>query len=402
MNTSTDVRQPQALTGGLRTEGPAPQADLSRVVAGRNRNLGLDGLRGIAALSVAFGHCYVQVTGLALWTSRLKDFHTMQTSQVVARVLSAFFPSDAAVMVFFVMSGHVLWESFRRKDMKFFRDLPDYTSSRVYRLIPLTIASAIPLGLLSSVPAHELAENMLLFSHSMNGVLWSLQAEMVASAMLFVLWGLSKGRVWIMLLALLLATAALPYCRGNPNIMFLPAFILGAGITSVPARIWQSTWLLAVGIVVLIFINVVLGHGGVDRCIEMGAAMILVGAVSQGRLPFLRWRLPLFLGAISYPFYLTHVLGLIGAQPILDTFNFASPYPMIAARAALSIPPAILIAWLLHVLVEVPVQRARPKIAWPFKIKWSARLRPLVRRPMQADVLAVTPPDGVGQVPEHR
>lgn len=379
---------------GSRHAGNGRAATLSRSTTAATRNAGLDGLRGVAALSVALGHCYVQVTGLALWASHLRDFHAMPASQVLARVLSAFFPSDAAVTVFFVMSGHVLWESFRRKDMRFFRDLPEYASSRIYRLIPLTIASAIPLGLLSSVPASELAQNMLLFSHSMNGVLWSLQAEMVASAMLFALWGLTRGRAWKMLAALALSIAALPFCRGNPNVMFLPAFILGAGISLVPAPLWRNAWLLAAGILVLVFTNVILGHGGVDRCVEMGAAAVVVGGVSQGRLAFLRWRLPLFLGAISYPFYLTHVLGLIAAQPILDTLEFASPYPMIAARAALSIPPVILIAWLLHVLVEVPVQRARPRITWPFAIDWSTRLRPLVRRPMQADVPAVEAPAG--------
>ena len=355
-----------------------------------NRNTDLDGLRGIAALSVALGHCYVQVTGVALWLSSMKDFPAMQTPQVVARVLAAFFPSDASVMVFFVMSGHVLWESFRRKDMRFFRDLPEYTSARIYRLIPLTIVSAIPLGYLSSVPAYELAQNMLLFSHSMNGVLWSLQAEMVASAMLFVLWGVSKGRAWKMVVGLLLAAAAWPFFRGNVNIMFLPAFILGAGISSVPVWIWRNVWVLTAGIVVLVFTNVFLGHGGVDRCVEMGAAMLVVGGVSQGQLPFLRGRLPQFLGTISYPFYLTHVLGLIAAQPILDRLSFLPDYPMVAARAALSIPPAMLIAWVLHVLVEDPVQRARPKVAWPFSIerlsrwKWPGRRPVAVRTPEAA------------------
>lgn len=355
----------------------------------RGRNPDLDGLRGLAALSVALGHCYEQVTGLGLWGTSLKNFHAMPTAQVVARVLSAFFPSDAAVMVFFVLSGHVLWSSFRRKNMRFFRDLPDYTSARLYRLLPLTIVSGMAIGLISAAPAYELVRNMILLSHSMNGVLWSLQAEMVASAMLFILWGLTKGTTWKMLVALLLSIAALPFCRGNPLIMFLPAFILGAGISSVPTWVWRSSWLLAAGVVVLVFTNVILGHGGVDRCLEMGGATMVVGAVSEGRLPFLHWRLPLFLGAISYPFYLTHVLGLIMAQPFQDMLHFSSPYPLIAARAVLSIPPTIVIAWLLHVLVEVPVQRARPQIRWPFTIEWSAGLRPLVRRPLQADVPAL-------------
>jgi peptidoglycan/LPS O-acetylase OafA/YrhL len=362
--------------------------------ASTGRNPDLDGLRGLAALSVALGHCYEQVTGLALWATQLKDFPTMPTSDVVARVLSALFPSDAAVMVFFALSGHVLWSSFKRKNVRFFRDLPDYVSSRCYRLLPLTIVAAIPIGFISGNPSYELVRNMLLLSHSMNGVLWSLQAEMIASAMLFVLWGLTKGRTVPMLIGLLASIASLPLSRGNPLIMFLPAFILGAGISSMPAAFWRNSWLLGAGLFFLIWSNVLLGHGGPDRVIEMGAATMVVGAVAHGRLPFLHWRIPLFLGAISYPFYLTHVLGLVAAQPILDTLHFNSPYPMIAARAALSIPPTILIAWLLHVLIEVPVQRARPRIRWPFSIDPSRAAQPLVTRPLHADVPAVAGTEG--------
>ena len=114
---------------------------------GSERNHGLDGLRGIAALSVALGHCVVQVTGLALWGTSLRDFPTMPAGDIGMRILSALFPSDAAVMVFFVLSGHVLWGSFQRKKLRFFADLPDYACSRIYRLFPLVIVSALPLGL---------------------------------------------------------------------------------------------------------------------------------------------------------------------------------------------------------------------------------------------------------------
>ncbi|WP_428533297.1 acyltransferase family protein [Rhodopila sp.] len=342
------------------------------------RNPDLDGLRGIAALSVALGHCYEQVTGLALWGTSLKNFPTMPTSQVVMRILETLFPSDAAVMVFFALSGHVLWESFRRKDMLFFRDLPEYTAARLYRLLPLTIASGLLLGFFTSAPAYELARNMLLFSHSLNGVLWSLQAEIVASGILFLLWGLTKGSTWKMLLGLAVSIAALPFCRGNPLIMFLPAFILGAGVTSIPKQVWRSRSLLAAAILALLFANVLLGHGGVDRCVEMGAAAALVGAVSQGQLPFLRWRLPLFLGAISYPFYLTHLIGLLEMEPFLNALPPMSPYLMIAARAAASIGVTIPLAWLLHVFVENPLLRARPRIrGWAFA--WDGFVRPDVR-----------------------
>jgi peptidoglycan/LPS O-acetylase OafA/YrhL len=339
--------------------GPAP---------GSERNHGLDGLRGIAALSVALGHCVTQVTGVALWATSLRDFPSMQAADVGMRLFSALFPGDAAVMVFFVLSGHVLWRSFQRKELRFFADLPDYACSRIYRLFPLAIVSALPLGLWTAAPAAELARNMLLLSHSLNNVLWSLQVEVVASFALFALWGLTRGGTWRLLLGLAVACGATPLFRGDGNVVFFPAFVLGALISSVSPRLWNNGWIVAGGAVLLVFTNVLLGHGGVTRCFEMAGATVLVGAVAHGRLGFLLRRVPLFLGAISYPFYLTHGVGLMIVDPFLEPaggpVGTGAALVMIAERALASIAMTIPLAWLLHVFVEDPVQRARPRILW--------------------------------------
>ncbi len=328
------------------------------------RNPGLDGLRGVAALSVALGHCVVQVTGLELWATSLRDFPAMPAGAIAMRVLSALFPSDAAVMVFFVLSGHVLWESFRRRNFRFFADLPDYACARIYRLFPLAIVSALPLGLLTNAAAPELVRNMLLLSHSLNNVLWSLQVEVVASFGLFAVWGVTRGAGWKLLLVLLLACAAIPFFRGVGFIVFFPAFILGAAISSVPAGFWRQRWIVAAAVAVLIFMNLLTGHGGVTRCFEMAGATVLVGAVAHGALPFLRCGVALFLGAISYPFYLTHLIGLLVAEPFLGAMSSHSPLVLIAARAVSSIALTVPLALLLHVFVEDPVLRARPRLRW--------------------------------------
>jgi peptidoglycan/LPS O-acetylase OafA/YrhL len=296
----------------------------------------------------------------------VRDFPSMPGTDIAMRMFSTLFPSDAAVMVFFVLSGHVLWESFRRKQPHFFAGLPDYVSARVYRLMPLIIVTGLPIGLLSNATAADLARNMLLLSTDLNHVQWSLQVEMVASLSLFVLWGLTRGRPWLLVLALGLAFAATPFFRGEGAVVFFPAFVLGSLISAIPPRLWRNSWLLAGGSAMLLFTNIVLGHGGVTRCFEMLGATALVGAVAHGRLPWLSTRLPLFLGAISYPFYLTHVLGLWGADPYLAMLPPVPGLVMIAARAALSIALTIPLAWALHVFVEDPVLRARPRLTrWP-------------------------------------
>ena len=326
------------------------------------RNAGLDGLRGIAALSVALGHCVLQVTGIGLWGTTLHDFHAMPAADVGMRLLSALFPSDAAVMVFFVLSGHVLWRSFERKQLWFFKDLPDYACARIYRLFPLVIVTAMPLGLLSGASASLLVRNMLLLDKSMNGVLWSLQVEVVASFALFALWGLTRGSTWKLLLGLVLTLAATRYARGYSAIVFFPAFILGATASLIPPRLVRRPWIIAGGTVVLVFTNVLLGHNGITRFFEMAGATVLVGAVADGQLRFLRTRVPLFLGAISYPFYLMHVIGLLAADPVLIAFGPLPPLVAIAARAVVSIGFTVPVAWFLHVFVEDPMLRARPRI----------------------------------------
>ncbi|HBK05010.1 MAG TPA: hypothetical protein DDZ81_04015 [Acetobacteraceae bacterium] len=326
------------------------------------RNHSLDGLRGLAALSVALGHCFEQVTGLALWGTSLRDFPSMPASAVAMRLMSSLFPADAAVMVFFVLSGHVLWGSFQRKKPWFFAGLPEYAAARLYRLFPLVIVSAIPIGLLSSASARELAENMLLLSNSLNGVLWSLQVEVVASFALFAFWGVTRGTGWKMGIGLILAFGLTPLFRGYGPVVFFPAFILGASVSLIPPAFWQRGWLVAAGVLVMVFTNVVLGHGGITRGFEMAGATVVVGAVASGQLPFLKWRIPLFLGAISYPFYLTHLVGLLISEPWLASLPALSPVAMIVARAVASIGVTIPLAWALHVFIENPMLRARPRL----------------------------------------
>jgi peptidoglycan/LPS O-acetylase OafA/YrhL len=334
---------------------------LADAVSGTQRNQALDGLRGIAAMSVALGHCFMIIGGRTIWESSIREFAVMNGTDIVLRLVSLLFPAESAVMVFFVLSGHVLWTSFQRKDLRFFAGLPDYVSARVYRLFPLAIMSALPLGLLTDASAKELVMNMLLLHRNLNGVLWSLQVEVVASLALFALWGLTRGIAWRLLLVLVAAVAAVPFFRGNPYVVFMPAFILGASISSIPARFWRRGSILGAGVAVLVVTNLLFGFGGVSRCFEILGATVLVGAVAAGRLRLLRSRVSLFLGAISYPFYLTHPIGLSLATLLVQSLPLESPLVRVFALAVTSIPIAIPLAWLLHVCVEDPVLRARPR-----------------------------------------
>jgi peptidoglycan/LPS O-acetylase OafA/YrhL len=191
-----------------------------------------------------------------------------------------------------------------------------------------------------------------------------LQVEVVASFALFAVWGLTRGIAWRLLLALVAVVAAVPFFRGNPYIVFMPAFVLGASISSIPPSFWQRGWILGAGVAALVLTNLVFGFGGVSRCFEILGATVLVGAVAAGRFRLLRSRVSLFLGAISYPLYLTHPLGLTLGMPLLQSLPLESPFARVFALAVISVPIAMPLAWLLHVCVEDPVLQARPRIGW--------------------------------------
>ena len=155
--------------------------------------------------------------------------------------------------------------------------------------------------------------------------------------------------------------------RGNPYVVFFPAFVLGALVSSMPRRLLQNGWVLVAGVALLVLTNVVIGHTGLTRCFEIAGATVVVGAVVNGQLRFLRSSVPLFLGTISYPFYLTHWLGLAGAGPVVALLGLGSPFSRLVLLAVLSIGLTIPMAWLLHVGVENPALRGRPRIKWSWR-----------------------------------
>jgi len=326
------------------------------------RNLALDGVRGLAALSVALGHCMLIVAGMDVWSKTAFDFPAMPAQEIAGRLMHLLFPGNGAVMVFFVLSGYVLWGSFARKRPTT-ADVPDYIVARLFRLLPLVVATTLLYWLVTSPSPGELIANMLLLSTGMNKVLWSLQVEMIGSMVIFIAWLAARNDPIKLFIALCVVAAAVPFFRGNQFVVYLPAFLLGALIHHVPARIWQSRALLVAALLVLLLPSIVFSYRGVTRLLEILAAAAIVGCVAAQRPPLLESAPIKFLGAVSYPFYLTHPLGMAGA------LNFIGPLPgmnflfQFGVYALVSLLISLPVAWLLHVTVEMPALRWRPRLA---------------------------------------
>ena len=322
--------------------------------------MALDGIRGLAALSVVLGHCYLGATGLGVWSARLGDFSTMSPWDVGYRLLGIAFPSDAAVMVFFVLSGHVLWQSFVKKRLDG-RALPDYVLSRLWRLLPLIVVVTLMMEYLVRAPGLELVQNMLLLQTGLLGVTWSLQAEMVGSLALAAMWLFADNAKVKLLLALAVAIAMVPLARGT-ILVFLPAFALGGVIGSVPAYVWKSRSLFWIGLAVLLTASLFLSHGGLSRCFEMVGAMAVIGCMGTRPLRFLQSAPARFLGAISYPLYLCHPF----ANEVMNLVVAPSPtmhrMAMFAATSAVSLLIAVPVSAVLHAAIELPCMHWRPTL----------------------------------------
>ena len=326
------------------------------------RNLALDGVRGLAALSVALGHCMLIVAGMEVWSKTAFDFPNMPAQEIAGRLLHLLFPGNGAVMVFFVLSGYVLWGSFARRQSAV-ADAPDYIAARLFRLLPLVIASTLLYWLVTSPTPGELVANMVLLSTSMNKVLWSLQVEMIGSLVIFIAWLLSRDNPVKLFIALCVVAATVPFFRGNQFVVYLPAFLLGALIRHVPARVWRSRALLVAALLVLLLPSIAFSYRGITRVLEILAATAVVGCVAVQR-PLLLEKAPIkFLGVVSYPFYLIHPLGMSGALDVigpLPEMNFLFQFGVYALVSLLISLP---LAWLLHVTVEMPALRWRPRFA---------------------------------------
>jgi peptidoglycan/LPS O-acetylase OafA/YrhL len=114
---------------------------------------------------------------------------------------------------------------------------------------------------------------------------------------------------------------------------------------------------------VLLIANLFFGHGGVTRCFEIVGSTAVVGCVGSRPLAFLQSAPVQLLGAISYPLYLIYPFSALVSWRVLAPFPPQQGLPGFALAAVASLAIALPLAWLLHVGIEVPCMRRRPRLA---------------------------------------
>jgi peptidoglycan/LPS O-acetylase OafA/YrhL len=346
------------------------------MVGGERHNVAIDGLRGLAALTVVFYHSllHFDVTAVPrVFFAAVSDVHGM--NDLVLKLLLSVFNGEAAVVLFFILSGLVLGRSmYKLQDTTVIKAVIDFVIKRTLRIYPAVIGCMAFLFLLMCisrffdlgiVPGQLTLSKILsaaaLIDVSAHGPMWTLQVELAAIPFIVGTYLLKRWfgdfAVYLMLFYAIIAMQ-FPILAFNYSLLAggLFPFILGMAIglpamESVFKDIGKWAWL---GVLLFfVFARQIIGHEvytGV-LCHTLSAGL-LVGLVFYGRSTltrFLSSDVPVFLGKISYSFYLFNVpvLGVVWSI-IARVAPNASEHPiwygMISAiiTTAIAIPLSVL------------------------------------------------------------
>jgi peptidoglycan/LPS O-acetylase OafA/YrhL len=352
----------------------------------------LDALRGIAALVVVFHHSMMT---LPMWSDVVRHgVHNSSLTLILGTPpLDVLWAGDAAVKVFFALSGFVLALMFLR------RDPPSYAAFAVKRIcriyLPYIAVVAIAMLIMTATaPLHapELSEwfnsswnhgvswpliqdhTLMLGQKQYNFVdnpIWSLVHEMRYSLIFPMImwvvirmggWSLAAGSFALSLAAM----GALSLAGDNWALDSLQyAFLFVTGATLAKYRIEITAWYrslppslrIAIGLTsVLLLSTHGLAHAGI-RLIRalasvaphIGAVLLLVSVLGSKRVQAVLEAKPcLWAGRVSYSLYLSHVVLLLTLVWVLH--RFVSIYVIL-----LAVPPlALVLAGALYKLLEEP------------------------------------------------
>jgi peptidoglycan/LPS O-acetylase OafA/YrhL len=333
----------------------------------------LDGLRGLAALSVFFCHA-VEL--------KFNDPWSLPASPCL-RVL---WNGEAAVVLFFVLSGFVLTLPYVEPAHKKIDPAP-FILRRITRLYPahwfaillaLFLRAAVysPHGLaaittwLGTIWSTPVTGRLLLnylvliapgFHHiDLDPVIWSLASEMKISlifpAILFLVQRTRRVPYALLILAVLLACS----CFGilGDVLSFFCGSYLAKYRSHLIAALGVSFWLRAAAALCAYLAFGAMGtltslNGNLTRAMTIaGASLILVLFLASPLLKALATSTPIaFLGDVSYSFYLTQV-------PIMVTVT-SWLYPLtgsILLCSAVSLACCLALSYAVYRVVEVPCQ----------------------------------------------
>ena len=326
-----------------------------------NHELRLDALRGLAAFSVAAGHCVTAWESGPIYALTVKEMQGAGLSAIVMKLLHLIFNADAAVIIFFVLSGHVLTRSLQKISLNYVAEFSKFATKRLFRLIPTTCISFLPLVFFVHADIARYIKNMLLLARDINGVTWSLQVEVFGSLLIFLVFMSRKRSKMALYILSTLIMAAYLLNKDTIFLKYFPAFLLGCVVDDLRRNYKDAMLkLLPLSVFMLLCGDFVLGYKThLSIFLEIASSGIIIAAAPYSRFfAFLDRPVCAFLGKISFSFYLYH---LTGAHIALYAFSVAgihlSQASMVSSAViymAVSIPIAIFMATLSYYFVEKP------------------------------------------------
>ncbi|WP_292315708.1 acyltransferase [Mesorhizobium sp.] len=273
---------------------------------GRRYFRSLDGLRGLAAYTVAVSHC-------TLVTRQYKELLGLS--------------GQVGVMVFFVLSGFLMGHLYLSRPLRA-EQITRFYRHRVGRVVPLYlifVALAFALFLVngSSWPLppinHENLARHALFVRG-DSILWTVAAEVQFYLLFPLVWAgyAAWGKTALLWLALVISVIVFLHFPQTPVVVqYLPFFLIGVAAAVLdPKTAGGMNWLFVIAMVgyVLSFpeINWALGLGG-TAIWQSPAYMLLmpVLVLATATSPLAAWTLGCgparFFGTISYSVYLWHL-----------------------------------------------------------------------------------------------
>ncbi|MGE0697544.1 MAG: acyltransferase family protein [Hyphomicrobiaceae bacterium] len=369
-------------------------------------------LRGIAATLVVVEHCLqsFRVNGIDQAYYYPLDF--TQPWLVLQHLLFAIFDGAAAVALFFVLSGTVLFLSMQRDEPFGAPAVVRYWVRRLFRLYPLLIAASLMAAVLyHMVPARvdvpamttwatahmavvpglsEIAWNALGKSNTMNVPAWSIAVEILISAIFPLLYIVAaRGTPTTNLVATL---ALLAFCVWPPvhfrhveNYVF--PFFLGPMVLLYGKSLAEAMWRLPavprrllVAAIVIVAMTVERVHsptqwnnGGSIMVKSIAAAMIIAFVYYGPWKGFLYRPKVVLLGDVSYGLYLVHFPILMVLLRLMTPLVPAELPPLAAVSLNLGLAVVVLaislpLAWLSLRALEMPMQNVgRVLSRWMFR-----------------------------------
>lgn len=204
------------------------------------------------------------------------------------------------------------------------------------------------------VSGKDVVQNALILSINMNGVLWTLQIEMVASVSLFIAFLFVRNYIHIILLFLLSVYLNTQYA--SYLLLYHIPFLLGAALHYFSFRPFKTAFWCVLAYLALITADLLFQRGSVSQYVRFFSAWILVGAVVHQRFSFLTSRPIQFLGTVSYSFYLMHGAALLLTTRLLNYWGWHPINQLIdfLTVAVLSVAVALPVSWFMYVFVEKP------------------------------------------------